>query len=90
MNLTQEQRLNRVQMAARSDLAKLVFERERRIVDRLVANYRGGTLKSEDILGGIAAISELRQMANDAMHDYMQAEDEMSNLIAGAQNGQES
>lgn len=87
MNETQEKRLNRVQMAARSDLAKLVYERECRIVDRLVSAYRGGTLKPEDILGGIAAISELRFMATDAMHDYMHAEDELSNLTAGANHG---
>lgn len=90
MIASQEQRLNRVQMAARSDLAKLVMEREQRIINRLVGSYRGGTLKPEEILGGIAAISELRQMATDAMHDYMQAEDDMSKLTAGADHGQES
>lgn len=84
---SQEQRLNRVQMAARSDLAKLVHERECRIIDRLVANYRGGVLKSEDILGGIAAISELRHMATDAQHDYMRAEEELPNITAGANHG---
>ena len=83
-----EKRLNRVQMAARSGLAKLVYERELRIIDRLVSEYRGGTIKSEQLFGAIAAISELRFMATDAAHDYMQAEEEFSQLQAGAQNAE--
>lgn len=81
-----EKRLTRVQMAARSGLAKLVYERELSIINRLVAAYRGGTVNSEQLFGGIAAISELRHMAVDAEHDYMKAEDEMNQLQAGAQN----
>lgn len=86
MKPEQEKLLNRVQMAARSDLAKLVYEREQRIVDRLVAAHRAGTITADQSLGLIAAISELRFMATDAVQDYMKAEDQFAQLQAGAQS----
>jgi len=90
MNSTLEGRLNKVQAAARAGLARLVADRESRIISRLVAAYRGGTLKNEDLWGGIASISELRHMSAESDHDYMQAESALSNHTAGADHGNES
>lgn len=81
-----EERLRKVQAAARADLQHLVNERETRIINKLVASYRGGTLTDAELHGGIAAISELRHMQQDAEHNYMNAESVFDQLQAGAQN----
>ena len=81
MNSSMEKRAQRVQEAARIGLQRRMYEREQSIIARLVTEYRSGTITSEKLYGGIAAISELRSIAVQSEHDLMQAEDDTLNLM---------
>ena len=83
MNSSMEKRANRVQQAARVGLQSRMFEREQNVISRLVTEYRSGTLTSEKLFGGIAAISELRSIAVEAEHDLMQVQDDSLNMFQG-------
>lgn len=80
MNSTFERRFARVQEATRVGLANRMAEREHTIVSKLVTAYRGGKLTSEMLFGGIASISELRSIADEAQRDLMQATDDSTSL----------
>lgn len=82
MNVTTEKRLARVQEASRIGLAHRMADREKKIIDRLVLSYRSNKLSSEMLFGGIATISELRSIINEAEHDIMQATDEVEQLTS--------
>lgn len=80
MNPTTEARMKRVQDASRSHLTARVQAREQIIIDRLVLQYRSGTITNEALHGGIASIAELRSMALEAERDLMQATEDAENL----------
>lgn len=83
MNSASEARFKRVQEAARSGLNKRMYEREQKILDRIVLEYRSGTITSEKLYGAIAAISELRSIVIEANTDLMQAQDDSSSMFQG-------
>lgn len=81
MNPATEARFKRVQDATRASLTRRMYEREQKIISSLVMDYRSGTITSEKLYGGIAAISELRSIVTEAEHDLMQASDDASQLF---------
>ena len=80
MSAADEKRFARVQGNVQANLKHRMQERQEIILSRLVAAYRGEQLSSEMLFGGIAAISELRAIINEADRDLMQATDAMSNF----------
>lgn len=75
MTPAQEKLAKRVQEARQSALLNRLYEREQAILKRLVTAYHSDSLSSEHLLGGIAAIAELRSMALDVERDEMIASD---------------
>lgn len=80
MNSSTEKRFQRVQQNVKAGLSARMAERERAIIDRLLLEYRSGTINSEKLFGGIAAIAELRSIISEAERDYMQASDDAFSL----------
>lgn len=62
-----EETINRGRQASflLSALSPRITEHEGKIIDRLVAKYYSGKLTDRDIIGGIAAIGELRSFVRD-------------------------
>lgn len=69
MSPDQEKNLNRVQRNARLALEDLFAEREHAIITNLVQLYRGGKLDTTAMIGGIAAIAELRYIQTKQVHE---------------------
>lgn len=84
MNPRTERLANRVQAAARSDLARRMAERELMVINKIVLAYRSQTLTSEQLWGAVAAIAELRSVASEAERDLMSATEDSSQYRAGA------
>lgn len=80
MHPTVEKRFARVQEATRLGLANRMTEREKKIIDRLVFNYRSGTLTNEMLHAGIATIAELRSIITESETDSMQAADDITRI----------
>lgn len=80
MNISTEQRFRRVQEAAQSGLVRRCREREEAVIARMLTAFRSETATSEFLFGCVAAISELRSLANDAERDLMQASDDAASF----------
>lgn len=76
MNPRTEERFKRVQDAAKSSLSRRMYEREQKIISRIVMEYRSDTITSEKLFGAVAAISELRSIVTEVDQDLMQASDD--------------
>lgn len=69
MNQGQEEQLSRVQRNALVALEDICSEREHAIVTNMVTLYRGGKADLHSLIGGVAAIAELRYLVTKARQD---------------------
>lgn len=75
-----EQRFVRVQANTQIHLAQRMQAHETAILNKLILQYRSGTLTHESLYGGIATISELRSIVAAAEKDLMMAQEDAKNL----------
>lgn len=80
MKPEEEERIARVQANAKLSLTRRLEEREHSIITRMVVAYRSGRLESEQIVGMVGAISELRAIAEEAERDGHLAERAIENF----------
>jgi len=63
---------------ALSEMSGRIAEREKRIISRLVSEYRADSLTNDALRGGIGAIAELRSILSDMEREMKKGFEAMS------------